>query len=134
MKECGIENRVYGLELNLTESEQMTCGILDQILGEDITDMIIGVIDAAYEAGQDAAVEAIRENCEEYMDSESVKERLVSSKLFYTDDPYFEREFRTAISKQELVRGSMKEIFGEDADFCRIRDKVYLEIGRVTRW
>ena len=133
MKECGIEKRVFELELELTESEQMTCGILDRILGEDITDEIIGVIDAAYEAGQDIATESIRSELGEYVSQETVKQHLVDSKLLYSDDPYYEREYRCASCKQESIRNTIRDVWGIDAEFVRIGKKIYLEIGRVGR-
>ena len=112
----------------------MTCGILDRILGEDITDEIIGVIDAAYEAGQDIAAESIRSELGEYVSQETVKQHLVDSKLLYSDDPYYEREYRCASCKQEMIRKTIKEVWGFDTEFVRIGNKIYLEIGRVTKW
>ena len=134
MKECGIEERVFKLELNLTETEQMTCGILDHILGEDIADELIGVIDTAYEAGQEALVGEILEDFDEYVRLEEEKCEAMKENLLWTSDEAPERRYLAARTAQMNVEEMMRDIFGDDTKIVRIKDRIYMEIGRVQKW
>lgn len=134
MKECGIEERVFGLDLNLTESEQMICGILDQILGEDFKDMLIGVIDAAYEAGQDVMVESMADELDTYISLEKEKIRMSPLMMSEHSDPEIEKRFRFLVDKQTEIEEMMQIIFEEDVKLLRMKNGIYMKIGKVEAW
>lgn len=134
MRDVGIREITKWLGLDLKESENMACEIMDMLLNDDVVDAMVSIIETAVEHGQDLMVESLTDGLDAYISLEKEKIRMSPLMMSEHSDPETEKRFRFVVDKQSEIEEMMQRIFEEDVKLLRMKNGIYMKIGEVEIW
>lgn len=134
MRDVGIREIAKWIGLDLEESENMACEIMDMLLNDDVVDSMVSIIETAVERGKDLMVESLTDGLDAYISLEKEKIRMSPLMMSEHSDPEIEKRFRFVVDKQSEIEEMMQRMFEEDVKLLRMKNGIYMKIGEVETW